>query len=280
MSTKIINSKFREELLEELLRESKDTSYVSCYTILNEDDSLSTRAIAYVCCARVAEYDYSGAEYILHTLHKGKEEEYKTYMDYLHERSPWKDILIRDNSLPSNVYAVRCDVPSNRMMSALIAGRHATEYPDSIRHFNKFVEEGFTEDEAMILITSSKIRGVEVLLESCITPGHLSFGSQRSTPRSTLLNFLNHKFTKGAHHYSKSGKYTFGSICPSFDSPKTTEPTFVDLLAESIGPEYFKEVQANPFHKTNATYTQIKGIPMGVFTPKVKDLFSKLREDK
>jgi len=101
-------------------------------------------------------------QYVLDSYHKAgsgcftNEQEEVAYIDYLANRSPWREAFLTKNAntIHKEGAVLSAEVPANVVGAACIAGRQLWEYSYSIKAFNDLVEKDMKESVAFLVCLS------------------------------------------------------------------------------------------------------------------------------
>lgn len=134
----------------------------------------------------------------------------RNYLDWLLTESPFSDFYVTKSVAEvrkTGVCIVRCDIPANLMLAALVAFRHVWEFPSFIQAWQKLVERGVDKAHALVLSQwcSADAKGVVCFSGGRHNSNHFIFGY--TCPATTLQTFKNADWPIEEANYSEVVKY-------------------------------------------------------------------------
>lgn len=118
----------------------------------------------------------------------------RPWLDYLINRSIWKDIYLNndvDQVLKDSCVVIHTNTPACLLMQALVATRHSWEYIPMMKAFSALVEGGCPEDMAILLAYLVSCNGDDASLK--VGPGSHKSLSPTYMTKPMIKSWLDHE---------------------------------------------------------------------------------------
>lgn len=197
---------------------------------------------------------------VIHSIQKEIDdltiEEKTRYLDWLLNRSPYKDVFVNKVAsavLESGVIICETMIPANLMAGGMIAARRLSEYTGSVRIWCDLVWHGVNEDLAFLVAhTTTTGRDRTRLTRDCLA-GHCSIDGWRVSDL-VINNFVNGVLVNPREDYIKDISYR-GVHNLWGDTDKADGEvylhSFVHHILDTV-PKKETKVSGNPFMCRNA----------------------------
>lgn len=174
----------------------------------------------------------------LEGLYENKEEDYKKYVEYILNRSPWSIAFIPESMEDRWNLGVRCNVhlPTEVVKCAAISLREANEFNHRVSFFNRLVRDGCSENTAKLLSACLNKENQDSVVYTGFGNSHQIWWSDFDT--QSLFSFFKKGFPESTLNMGSLYKGSAGDYTLAVKQAKRTdikEKTITEYVRKGLG---------------------------------------------